>query len=343
MKTYWALLFAFLVLSSCQLKTDETGPQFPPRTAHQVAELNGVLFRIGGKKPQKTGIRTGTKKYFTDVERSRDGYNWEVLQSHNLPTECLEQEGFVLQTFQRKLHFLGGDPACTLESQNGTDWQKSHKVPPGSTPPPINFITDFTARTHHAAAVFQNKLFLFGGQKENSTRFLDDFWSFDGLLWSPEPNPPVNSPSARGDHQVVEFNSRLYIIGGIKNDRGDIVVDAYKSTDGFLYTNMANLINIENNTFERAGHQSVIFDDKIWIIGGYKGSQRARTLTYKNDVWASADGTKWNQLAEIENLPRQKYAFQSIVFQNKILLIGANITWESADGELWQSDWQKKR
>ena len=316
----WQYLF-FVLLISCKIVVDdETGPQFPQRTGFQVAELDGNLFRIGGMKPQPTST-----KYFTDIQRSRDGYRWEVLQANNLPAKCLKRKNFVVQAFQDKLYFLGGIASCVYTSQNGTDWQPGQSLPPG-----------FDARTNHVAAVFQNKLLLFGGQKENSTRFLGDVWSFGGTSWREE---TITAPfSVRSDHQAVVLKSQLYLIGGLTNNRGAVANNAYRSTDALSYAQIRH-----KDAFARAGHQSVVFDNQILIIGGYKGSQKTRTLTYKKDVWASADGTTWKKLTEIENLPEEKYAFQAVVFQNKVFLIGATITWDSADGTLWQSQWQQKQ
>jgi N-acetylneuraminic acid mutarotase len=42
---------------------------------------------------------------------------------------------------------------------------------------------------------------------------------------------------------------------------------------------------------KRAGHTSVVFDNKIWVIGGDEHSSSA----YYNDVWHSSNGINWTQ------------------------------------------------
>ena len=36
----------------------------------------------------------------------------------------------------------------------------------------------------------------------------------------------------------------------------------------------------------RSGGKAVVFNNNIWVLGGYDGS-------YKNDVWSSSDGENW--------------------------------------------------
>jgi len=41
------------------------------------------------------------------------------------------------------------------------------------------------------------------------------------------------------------------------------------------------------NAGRRAGHEAVVFNGRMWVIGG------ARSSTLFNDVWSSADGVNW--------------------------------------------------
>ena len=61
----------------------------------------------------------------------------------------------------------------------------------------------------------------------------------------------------------------------------------------------------------RYGHTSVVFDNKMWVLGG----------GYKNDVWYSSDGINW--VCATENAgwsPRDDHT--SVVFDNKMWVLG---------------------
>lgn len=87
----------------------------------------------------------------------------------------------------------------------------------------------------------------------------------------------------------------------------------------------------------RIDHASVVFNNKMWVIGGYDGS------SYRNDVWYSTDGVLWEQATEDAAFsPRKEHA--SVVFDNKLWVIGGavegnptrlNDVWYSNDGISW--------
>jgi len=77
-------------------------------------------------------------------------------------------------------------------------------------------------------------------------------------------------------------------------------------------------------------HTSVVFDNKIWVLGGFDGSN------YLNDVWCSADGVNWTQ-ATANAQWAARYGHTSVVLDNDIWVLGGpqNDVWYSADGESW--------
>ena len=104
-----------------------------------------------------------------------------------------------------------------------------------------------------------------------------------------------------------------------------------KSTDGFT---------------PRSAHTAVVFDEKIWVIGGTQrfidtlNNNAINDVTY-NDVWFSTDGVQW-QIA-VENAPfSPRREFASAVFDNKIWIAGTSkyrnrdLIWYSSDGTKWQ-------
>src|SRR5437870_5682073 len=81
----------------------------------------------------------------------------------------------------------------------------------------------------------------------------------------------------------------------------------------------------------RCSHTSVIFQDKIWVIGGFG----------TNFVWSSSDGAVWEEVtAHAQWLERDNPG--SVVFENNMWVIGGvnseealNDVWFSSDGAVW--------
>lgn len=83
----------------------------------------------------------------------------------------------------------------------------------------------------------------------------------------------------------------------------------------------------------RGLHTSVVFDNKMWVIGGFNS-------TRQNDVWFSEDGASWTQ-ATASAPWAGRFGHTSVVFDNKMWVIGGftgslkNDVWFSEDGINW--------
>ncbi|MBP8192427.1 MAG: hypothetical protein KAX69_02400, partial [Chitinophagales bacterium] len=90
---------------------------------------------------------------------------------------------------------------------------------------------------------------------------------------------------------------------------------------------------------KRAGHQTVLFNNKLYLIGGYGASG------FKNDVWSSADGRTWNEETTTGTKFVPLYSHQVIAYNNTLYLIGGAIGFLTSD-EIWTSkngkDWTKQ-
>ena len=85
----------------------------------------------------------------------------------------------------------------------------------------------------------------------------------------------------------------------------------------------------------RSGHTSLVYNNKMWIMGGYNGTN------YKNDVWSSSDGITWTQVTASAAWPGRSF-HTSIVYDNKMWIMGgqtnggnSNVVWSSSDGITW--------
>jgi len=86
----------------------------------------------------------------------------------------------------------------------------------------------------------------------------------------------------------------------------------------------------------RSTHQSIIFDEKMWVIGGTAGGQDL------DDVWCSADGVNWTRVALHAGWPARG-RHRCLVFDGEMWVLGGssqgavtmNDVWRSSDGSNW--------
>ena len=91
----------------------------------------------------------------------------------------------------------------------------------------------------------------------------------------------------------------------------------------------------------RGWHSSVVFNGKMWVIGGQGPA------VYSNDVWSSPDGITWTQVLAHNASPGPnqftgRYSHASVVFNGLMWVIGGsslsgslNDVWSSPDGITW--------
>ncbi len=90
----------------------------------------------------------------------------------------------------------------------------------------------------------------------------------------------------------------------------------------------------------RRGHASLVFDNKMWVMGGI--NENIVDNDALNDVWSSSDGVAWTQVQGIAAWPARR-TFGSVVYRDSLWVIGGvdtnfdtrNDVWASADGVDW--------
>jgi hypothetical protein len=89
---------------------------------------------------------------------------------------------------------------------------------------------------------------------------------------------------------------------------------------------------------------AVVFDGKMWILGGTENYYFGDERSLKNDVWYSSDGCEWTQVTPAAGWSPRAY-HQAVVLGGKIYILGGgnyvpqyhakNDVWSSADGRTW--------
>jgi leucine-zipper-like transcriptional regulator 1 len=194
----------------------------------------------------------------------------------------------------------------------------------------------FPARVAHTSLVFNNEMWVIGGATgifSDGTSFNDVWFSSDGITWTQSTSAAGFSP--RYGHSSVLFNNKMWVIGGCTaaNNTNILYNDVWYSADGITWIQATATAGFSPRWF----HSSVVFDNKIWVIGGF-----ALGPTYFNDVWYSSDGVTWIPAATNAGFsPHANHS--SVVFDNKMWVIAGvttnwnelNDIWYSTNGTMW--------
>jgi hypothetical protein len=198
-----------------------------------------------------------------------------------------------------------------------------------------DFTLGYSLRAYHTTTVFKNKIWCTGGYYNDSNgdkEYTADVFSTDGISGTWTRVTKTAEFDTRSNHTCVEFNGKLWVIGGRNWDYPEAWRSTiYSSSDGQVWTRETN------QAFSgRENHACVVYDNKIWVIGG---SLNKLTM---NDVWSSPDGVTWTQVTAAAAFGVRSH-HTAFVFDNKMWLIGgeANGTliyhdvWNSTDGVTW--------
>jgi len=158
---------------------------------------------------------------------------------------------------------------------------------------------DFGIRAQHAAAVDPEtgRIYIQGGVhgvifETGDTIFhplieWQDLWSSDdGINWMAESDTSMVDDSYlfRADHDIIYYDGKLWALPGATTSnehyhftqKGHIATWTYE--DGNYW-----LIDSEGTDIDaRHGYATVLFEDKIWIMGGFTSSN-----AQSNDVWSA--------------------------------------------------------
>jgi hypothetical protein len=220
----------------------------------------------------------------------------------------------------------------------------------------------FAPRDGAGALVLGGKMWLLGGwnpaDKKHFPRICNnEVWSSrDGARWTLEkPNTFLDQTFAsgrdwEGRHTAgsVVFKDKLWIVGGDVN-QGHYHFDVWRSADGktWEWVNKGQKVPWG----PRALHYTVVFRDKIWVLGGQTVPQFAGAdEAFYRDVWTSADGVRWEKITPREPCwPARGMIGGSAVFRGRLWVLGGgtydtpkrpqrqfyNDVWSSADGARW--------
>jgi len=234
-----------------------------------------------------------------------------------------QRYGHTSVVFDNKMWVMGGTGDDYFNdvwySTDGVNWNQAT----------IN--AGWSLRMFQTAINYDNKMWVMGGFGYVN---LNDVWySTNGVTWTQVTNNAGWTP--RLAHSSTVFNNMMWIIGGaILMPIFPYLVclnDVWYSSNGVNWTQT----NISSPWSVRYCHSTVVYDNKIWVMGG------GDTINLYNDVWFSLNGTDWSQATPSANWsPRGGHI--TLVYDNKMWVMGGydgvsrlSDVWYSSDGINW--------
>jgi len=181
-------------------------------------------------------------------------------------------------------------------------------------------IERFRDRTGSAGIVFDNKLWVVGGEED--LEWKNDVWSsLDGEDWTLVTEAAPFSP--RYNHRVYVVNGKLWVVGGA--DEGfKKLRDVWFSPDGLNWTE----VSIDEQRRHSAVSLSFCFQDKLWLAFGFG-----------KELWSTSDGSNWTLESDRYAYPRG--AKEIVECNNKLIMFTrdkdthVNRVWSSEDAINW--------
>jgi hypothetical protein len=278
-------------------------------------------------------------------------YGW---QNVTVQAAFAGRDGAGLQVYDNKLWLLGGwNPSTAVfpnytsnEVWNSSDGKHWTQIKPNTFgTPAFDPSTDWEGRHMAGWAVFDNLLWIIGGDS-NQCHYQPNAWSSsDGAHWTQVTN--ALPWGQRVLFYTLVFNDKIWVMGGqtlvLDTCPGypqteTFYNDIWNSSDGRDWTQVTPLGAIWSPRGVICG--AVVFQGKMWVIGG--GTYGSPQSLY-NDVWSSPDGVNWTRV--LASAPWQGRIYHDIiVYDNRMWVIGGhqanggnNLSdvWSSPDGVNW--------
>lgn len=181
-------------------------------------------------------------------------------------------------------------------------------------------------RYKHAAAVFDQKLYIVGGSRNG--RFLSDVQVFDlrSLAWSnlrleteldadkTEDSGLLEVLPPMSDHCMVKWGTKLLILGGHSKKSSDSMIVRFID----LETNLCGVMETSGKVpVARGGHSVTLVGSRLIIFGG---EDRSRKLL--NDVhFLDLETMTWDAVEVTQTPPAPRYDHSAALHANRYLIV----------------------
>ena len=322
--------------------TNVTGAAaFPARIDHTSVVFDDKMWVIGGFNGT---VINDVGIYSNDVWYSTNGADW---------TQATPSAAFSPRVYHTSVVFDDGS-GKKMWVIGGVDNKDNYYHDVWSSMDGVTWIqaTDnaaFSPRAYHTSVVFDNKMWVIGGVDIQGTYLTDIWYSTNGAEWTRATAAAAFPP--RAFHTSEVFDSKMWVIGG-DDIGGTYYNDAWFSKDGVTWTEAPASVPPGQMLPARSYHTSVVFDNKMWVIGGDSGTitNDGRSLFF-NDVWYCIfhpnqqpilNDPRDQQIAEGKTLTIElsasdddnelTYTFTSVPSMDGATISGNTFTWTPAAG-----------
>ncbi len=230
---------------------------------------------------------------------------------------------------QDKIHFPQTCNSEVWSSPDGLEWTL------------VNPRAPWEGRHTAGYVVHRDRMWIVGGDPIQK-HYQNDVWSSrDGLEWK---RAAANVPWApRVLHYTVAFNDHIWVMGGQTLPQFAAAPevfynDVWCSRDGARWTRVT-----EHAPWAPRGMigGSVVFNGRIWLLGGGTYDTPDSPRRFYNDVWSTADGLHWERHLEHAPWAPRQYHDVAVFDGGMWVLEGWNQSnradvWFSSDGIRWQ-------
>jgi len=202
-------------------------------------------------------------------------------------------------------------------------------------PSSVDYIWSNVTNAANYPQGYNYPVFVFG---EKMVALNNGAWvSTDAKNWKKTGLPDSGLNSAY--QKFVYFNGAIYALGSLTGNYQDFSISTkiLRTTDLEKWETVAETSNLPQRIF----YGLTVFDDKIWLVGGYDGK------SYHSDVWNSIDGINWTQVTE--NAAWSPRTTTIVAFNNKLWILGGGEIdgdtlknpgsykelWSATDGKNW--------
>ncbi len=226
---------------------------FNGRSAFGCYNMNGKVWIVGGEKDGVTKNEVWHSTNMTDWHAATLN---AAFYNRNIFLDLQYNDGS-----GEKMWMIAGSNQSNgwvalnhvWSSSNGTDWVMTT----GNAA--------FTPRILPGGTVYDGKMWVIGGLKQDLTALNDVWWSVNGSDWVCAVS---NAPFApRLSHSVVVYDGKMWVIGGETYAQGVTYTDVWYTTDGVNWTKAA-----DNTTMgHRRESLALVYDSRLFMIGGTDG------------------------------------------------------------------------
>lgn len=299
------LLLVFLLLSACSKPEKSVGNSL---TIPKRLDAFDVVAYVGDSNLEiDIKARNGVSKSVERVFVTQD-----VDCSYAPLSQCANASKFLPNSTINQANLLKNTPYISVRFSDGQE----------TLPVALSHLPLRSNSTLSNLISFKGDMYFFSAGSGKTT-----VWkSNSGLSWQKQPSIPTK----REGYRINVLGEKMILTGGC--DGESMLPDTWSSTDG------KNWRQDKAPYPARCEHATVVFNNKLWLIGG-TSSRESGVESNLSDIWSYSREGGWHQ--EVAKAPFGELTrFKVSVFNEQLVLLSglsndANI-WLSADGKAWR-------